>query len=90
MKAITHREFRDNFATVMDAVEAGEVVRVIRNGVEVAELRPVGRRGRLTAAELVERHRKLPRVDHARMQREADEFSGTGDHIGDGARESRR
>ncbi|MEV4130250.1 type II toxin-antitoxin system prevent-host-death family antitoxin [Nocardia sp. NPDC049707] len=83
MKVITQREFRNNSAAVMDAVEAGEVFRVTRNGVEVAELRPVGRRRRLTAAELVARHRKLPRVDHARMRREADEFFGTEDRIGD-------
>ncbi|WP_433625264.1 type II toxin-antitoxin system Phd/YefM family antitoxin [Nocardia sp. CA-120079] len=73
MKVTTQREFRNNHAAVMDAVEAGEVFRVTRNGVEVAELRPVGRR-RLTSAELVERHRKLPRVDHARMRPESDEF----------------
>jgi prevent-host-death family protein len=91
MKVITQREFRNNSAAVMDAVEAGEVFRVTRNGVEVAELRPVGRRRRLTAEELVARHRKLPRVDHARMQREADDFFGTQDRIGDDdAWESRR
>ncbi|MFI6362763.1 type II toxin-antitoxin system Phd/YefM family antitoxin [Nocardia sp. NPDC050630] len=91
MKVITQREFRNNSAAVMDAVEAGEVFRVTRNGVEVAELRPVGRRRRLTAAELVERHRKLPRVDYAAMRQEADEFFGTEDRIGDDdAWESRR
>ncbi|MEU0502811.1 type II toxin-antitoxin system prevent-host-death family antitoxin [Nocardia sp. NPDC005998] len=83
MKVITQREFRNNSAAVMDAVEAGEVFRVTRNGVEVAELRPVERRRRLTAEELVARHRKLPRVDHARMRREADDFFGTEDRIGD-------
>ncbi|MBB1155817.1 MULTISPECIES: type II toxin-antitoxin system Phd/YefM family antitoxin [Amycolatopsis] len=39
MKVITQREFRNNSAAVMDAVEAGEVYCVTRNGVEVAELR---------------------------------------------------
>lgn len=83
MKTITQREFRNNSAAVMDAVEAGEVFRVTRNGVEVAELRPVQRHRRLTAEELVERHRKLPRVDYARMRQEADEFFGTEDRVGD-------
>ncbi|MGK8501874.1 type II toxin-antitoxin system Phd/YefM family antitoxin [Nocardia asiatica] len=83
MKVITQREFRNNSAAVMDAVEAGETFRVTRNGVEVAEVRPVDRKRRLTTEELVERHRKLPRVDFARMRQEADELFGTEDRIGD-------
>ncbi|WP_330228149.1 type II toxin-antitoxin system Phd/YefM family antitoxin [Nocardia sp. NBC_00508] len=83
MKVITQREFRNNSAAVMDEVESGETFRVTRNGVEVAELRPVSRRRRLTAEELVERHRKLPRVDYALMRQEADEFFGTEDRVGD-------
>jgi prevent-host-death family protein len=83
VKVISQREFRNNSAAVMDAVEAGETYHVTRNGVEVAELRPIVRRRRLTAEELVERHRKLPRVDHARVQQESDEFFGTEDRVGD-------
>lgn len=82
MKVISQREFRNNSAAVMDAVEAGEIYHVTRNGVEIAELRPVTRRRRLTADELVERHRRLPRVDHGRMRDEADEFFGTEDRVG--------
>ena len=78
VKVITQREFRDNSAAVMDAVEAGETYHVTRNGVEVADLRPIV----LTAEELVDRHLKLPRVDHARMWQEADEFFGTEDRLG--------
>ena len=83
MKVISQREFRNNSAAVMDAVEAGETYHVTRNGVEVAELRPLARRRRLTAEELVHRHRKLPRVDHASMRKEADEFFGSEDRVGD-------
>ncbi|WP_071812660.1 type II toxin-antitoxin system Phd/YefM family antitoxin [Lentzea guizhouensis] len=83
MKVISQREFRNHSAAVMDAVEAGETYHVTRNGVEVAELRPLPRRRRLTAEELVERHRTLPRVDHARMRQEADEFFGDEDRVGD-------
>lgn len=82
MKTITQREFRNNSAAVMDAVEAGETYIVTRNGVEVAEVRPVARRRRLSAEELVERARRLPRVDHVQMRREADELFGE-DRIGD-------
>ena len=76
MKTITHREFRNNSAAVMDAVEAGEIFRITRNGMEVAELRPLARRHRLTAEVLVARHRLLPRVDHAEMRTEVDEYFG--------------
>lgn len=61
----------------MDAVEAGETYQVTRNGVAVAELRPLSRRRRLSAEELVDRHKRLPRVEYAHMRREADEFFGT-------------
>jgi prevent-host-death family protein len=82
VRVISQREFRNNSAAVMDAVEAGETYYVTRNGVEVAELRPLSRRRRLTAEELVERHRRLPRVEYTRMRNEADEFFGTEDRVG--------
>ncbi|AHH99869.1 prevent-host-death family protein [Kutzneria viridogrisea] len=83
MRVITQREFRNNSAAVMDAVEAGETYHVTRNGIEVAEVRPISHKRRLTAEELVERHRRLPQVDYARMRQEADEFFGTEDRIDD-------
>jgi hypothetical protein len=49
----------------------------------VAELHPLSRRRRPSAEELVERHKKLPKVDHAGMRREADEFFGAEDRVGD-------
>ncbi len=81
MKVISQREFRNNSAAVMDAVEAGETYHVTRNGVEIAELRPLSRRRRLTAEELVERRRRLPRVDYAHMRQDADDFFGTEDRL---------
>ena len=66
----------------MDAVEAGETYHITRNGTEVAELRPLARRRRLSAEELVARHRRLPPVDHARMRAETDEYFGTQDRAG--------
>lgn len=82
MNTITQRELRNSSAAVMDGVEAGETYVVTRNGVEVAELRPIPRRRRMTAEELVEKHRRLPRVDHDAMRREADEVFGE-DRVGD-------
>ncbi|MFH9075147.1 type II toxin-antitoxin system Phd/YefM family antitoxin [Streptomyces alboflavus] len=83
MKTITQREFRNNSAAVMDAVEAGETYHITRSGIEVAELRPLSRRRELSAEELVARARKLPRVDHRQMRSEADEFFGGEDRVGD-------
>ncbi|MEV4059221.1 type II toxin-antitoxin system Phd/YefM family antitoxin [Nonomuraea dietziae] len=83
MKVITQREFRNNSAAVMDAVEAGETFHITRNGVVVAELRPLLRRRRPRAEELAAQHRPLSRVDYAKMRREADEFFGTGELVAD-------
>jgi prevent-host-death family protein len=90
MKVITQREFRNNSAAVMDQVESGEVFHITRNGVEVAELRPLPRKRRLSTAELVAKYRRLPRVDYAGMRREADEFFGSEDRIDDDPWERRR
>ncbi len=83
MKIISQREFRNNSAAVMDAVEAGETFHVTRNGVEIAELRPIPRRRqRVSTDELIERLRKLPRVDYEEMRRESDELFGE-ERVGD-------
>lgn len=83
MKIITQREFRNNSAALVDAVEAGETYHITRNDAEVAELRPLSRKLRLSAEALVARHRRLPHVDHARMREEADEIFGGPDRSGD-------
>ncbi|MEV0782685.1 type II toxin-antitoxin system prevent-host-death family antitoxin [Streptomyces sp. NPDC050423] len=83
MKTLTLRELRNRSADVMDAVADGEIFRITRNGTEVAELRPLARTRRLSAEELVRRHRRLPRVDGALTRREADEFFGDDDRAGD-------
>ncbi|WP_455351149.1 PhdYeFM domain-containing protein [Streptomyces sp. SYSU K217416] len=63
MRTITQRELTHNAAAVMDAVAAGETFHITRNGREVAELRPLTRKHRLSAEELVARHRTTPRMD---------------------------
>jgi hypothetical protein len=50
---------------------------------EAGEPPPLPRRPRISAEELVERHRRLPPVDHARMRREAEEFFGAAERAGD-------
>jgi prevent-host-death family protein len=83
MKVISQREFRNHSANIMDEVEKGQIYRITRSGTEVAELRPLSRRRRLTAAELVARHRLLPTVTYDQLRREADEFFGTQDRVDD-------
>jgi prevent-host-death family protein len=90
VERITQRQFRNQSAAVMDAVESGETYVITRNGVEIAELRPRSRRRRPSAEELTERHRRLPRVDSARMRRDADEYFGTEDRLGNDPWERRR
>ncbi|MBB4687475.1 type II toxin-antitoxin system Phd/YefM family antitoxin [Amycolatopsis jiangsuensis] len=82
MNVISQREFRNNSASVMDAVAEGATFHVTRNGVEVAELRPVPRARRLSAEELVARHRRLPRVDPGELRRESLELFGA-EHAGE-------
>jgi antitoxin (DNA-binding transcriptional repressor) of toxin-antitoxin stability system len=65
----------------MDTVEAGETYVITRNGAEIAELRALGRRRRLSAQALTERHRGLPRVDVGRVVGDAEAFFGNGDRV---------
>ena len=41
------------------------------------------RTARLTAEELVARHKRLPRIDFSQMRADIDEFFGTEDRVGD-------
>ena len=64
---MTVRELRNHGSEVIDRVVAGERLTVTRDGRQVAELRPLDRQP-LTAAVLIERWAKLPRVDPDRLR----------------------
>lgn len=84
MKTITQRELAARSKIVLDDVEAGEVYHITRNGVEIAEVRPLSTRRRFVPVEeLQQRWRNAPPVSHARMREEADEFFGNEDRVGD-------
>ncbi|MQY13482.1 hypothetical protein SRB5_36300 [Streptomyces sp. RB5] len=84
MKTITQRELAARSKAVLDEVEAGEVYRITRNGTEIAEVRPISARRRFVpVAELQRKWRTAPKVDSAEMRREADEFFGSEDRVGD-------
>lgn len=65
------RELRNHGGEVVDRVRAGEVVTITRDGEAVAELRPLPRQP-LNASALVERFRRLPPVDAARLRADVD------------------
>ena len=56
MTVVASRELRNNTCTLLDRVDAGEVITIAVGGREVAELRPVPRTGRwMTRADFVQR-----------------------------------
>ena len=72
MSEITVRELRNRGGDVLDRVARGETLTVTRDGEPIAELRPLARRP-LPAAVLVERWRRLPVVDAAKLRAELDD-----------------
>ena len=71
MPSVTVRELRNKGGEVLDRVERGEHVIVTRDGRPVAELRPLPRPS-ARPAELIERRRRLPRVDPEALRRDID------------------
>jgi prevent-host-death family protein len=71
MSSVTVRELRNKGGEVLERVERGEHVIVTRDGRPVAELRPLPRPS-AAPPELVERRRRLPRVDPEALRREID------------------
>lgn len=71
MSYVTVRELRNQGGRVLDRVTAGEPVTITRDGKPVARLEAAAR-GRLSAAALVERFRRLPAVDPHRLRDDVD------------------
>ena len=73
-KTIAQRELRNDNAKVIEAVVAGETFVVTRNGVPVAELRPIrqGRRTFVPADELLALVATGPHIDPERFRADLD------------------
>lgn len=73
-QTIAQRELRNDNARVIDAVAAGESFVVTRNGVPVAELRPIRmmRRSFVRKAELVALAAAGPHIDFAQFRADLD------------------
>ena len=71
MTTVSVRDLRNHGGEVLDTVARGESVTITRDGLAVAELRPLPRRGP-SAALLIERRRHLAPVDTNRLRRDID------------------
>ncbi len=73
-KVIAQRELRNDNARVIEAVAAGESFVVTRNGVPVAELRPVRQRRRtfVPSSEVVALAAAGPRIDREAFRADLD------------------
>lgn len=70
-ESVTVRELRNRGGAVLDAVTRGGAVVITRDGVPVAELRPLASEP-LTARELIRRRQALPAVDPDRLRSDID------------------
>jgi prevent-host-death family protein len=68
---VSVRDLRNHGGEVLERVAAGEVVTVTRAGKPVAELRPL-QRPALTSDALLQRWRRLPALDGARLRADID------------------
>jgi prevent-host-death family protein len=71
-RTITQRELRNDSGAILRDVQAGQVIIISRNGVPVAELRPLPPRRFVTRAVIADAARRAPRVDAARLRADLD------------------
>lgn len=71
-RVITQRELRNDSAAVLRDVQAGQTVTVTRNGMPVAELRPLSPRRFVPRATLAAAAPRAPRIDFARLRADLD------------------
>lgn len=71
-RQITQRELRNESAAVLRQVQAGQTLLVTRNGVPVAELRPIRPRRFVPRAVIAEAVARAPRIDAGRFRADVD------------------
>lgn len=71
-RTVNQRELRNDSGEIMRAVEAGESFVVTRNGVPMAELRPLRRRRAVPTAAARAEAALLPPIDAARLRADVD------------------
>lgn len=70
---VSVRDLRNKGGAVIDAIVRGGAVTITRDGVPVAELRPLPHPP-LTAHELIRRRKDLPKVDPSTLRNDIDEL----------------
>ena len=71
-RTITQRELRNDSGAVLREVQAGHTLIVTRNGVPVAELRPIAPRRFVPRAVIAEAAGWAPRIDPGRFRADVD------------------
>lgn len=71
-RTINQRELRNDSAAILREVQAGQRIIVTRNGVPVAELRPIEPRRFVPRAVIAEAAARAPRVDARRLRADLD------------------
>jgi prevent-host-death family protein len=71
-KKITQRDLRNDSAAVLREVQSGHTITITRNGVPVAELRPIQPRIFVSRAIIAEAAARAPRVDARRWRADLD------------------
>ena len=71
-RTITQRELRNDSGAVLRQVQAGQTIIVTRNGVPVAELRPVSPRRFVPRAVIAAAAARAHRVDASRLRADLD------------------
>jgi prevent-host-death family protein len=77
---ISQRELRNDSGAILREVQAGQTIVVTRNGVPVAELRPIVPRRFVLRAVIAEAARRAPRVDAGRLRADLDAVVDQGLH----------
>jgi len=72
MRTITQRELRNDSGGILREVQAGQVIIISRNGVPVAELRPLPPRRFVPRTVIADAARRAPRVDADRLRADLD------------------
>lgn len=71
-RTITQRELRNESGAVLREVQAGQTIVITRNGMPVAELRPIPPRRFVPRAVIAGARRQAPRIDAGRLRVELD------------------
>ena len=80
-RIINQRELRNDSAAILREVQAGQAIIISRNGVPVAELRPIPPRKFVPRAVIADAVRCAPHIDASRLRADLDAVV---DHAVDG------